>query len=230
MAIEYSLRINSFSESQDDYTAIVQSKGTLYREDIIDEIAASGSTLTKPDISAVFELNDHVIIKLLKEGYNINLGTVHYMVTIRGVYNGLDDTYDKNRHQLAPRLQAGNDLKKSFLSDVNVKKVPASSNLPQPIEFTDLASKEVNSIMTPNNMGKICGYKLKVDEENENSGIFLINETNEEMKIEVLGNNSPSTLLFHIPNIPSGIYNIEVRIVVGEKIRRGKLPIFLTVT
>ncbi len=96
----------------------------------------------------------------------------------------------------------------------------------------------VNYYLRPNKLGKdgktymakIEGHRLKIDNQSEKSGIYFINDRHEKMKVEVIGMNTPSQLLFLIPaSLPNGTYTLEIRTVIKNAERSSQLSESLVV-
>ena len=80
-------------------------------------------------------------------------------------------------------------------------------------------------------MGELVGFRLKFDETDPEQGIFFISENGPSVHVEVIGANQPKKLLFMVPELIEGTYQIEVRARFGDNmIREGRLLTKLSVT
>lgn len=86
MAIKYFLIDNPLTPNPRDRSAIIQTMGCKTMQDIIDETAAYGSALTKPDLMAITETLFHVMAKLVAEGYTLSAPMFNVSPSIRGVF------------------------------------------------------------------------------------------------------------------------------------------------
>jgi len=107
MSINYVLHENNLTSDPDDYMALVQPVGTAELEDVIERIVAQGSTVTRADIVSVLEDYHTAIENLVLEGVNVNTPGANYRVSIKGVFTGLTDGFDPNRHQVRAIVSAG---------------------------------------------------------------------------------------------------------------------------
>ena len=81
--------------------------------------------------------------------------------------------------------------------------------------------------MIPGGMGQAVAHCLKFDAADPNQGIFFINGS--ETRVEIVGRNKGTELMFLIPNLEPGQYALEVRSIFGQEIRSGRLDTLLTV-
>ena len=111
------------------------------------------------------------------------------------------------------------------------------TDLPAPyiIDYEDTATGQANTIIHPNGLGALNGYRLKYDKAQPDEGIYLINTTDHtETKVTVVADNHPAKLIFTAPDTltPSQTYHIEVRAHMRDstELRTGRLNAPLTAT
>ncbi len=232
MTIAYVLFENNLTEAPNDYMAMVQPTGTAELENVIQRMIERGSTVTKADILSVLEDYYSAIESMALEGVNVNTPLANYGVSIKGIFNGADDSYDPSRHQVAGTVSPGKRYRKTIRERAQTSKREARKPAPNLVVYVDINSGERDSLLTLGGMGQIIGHRLKFDSTDPLQGIFLIGADGVEAKIATVGKNMPSELMFLIPSIlPTGEYTLEVRAAIssGEDVRTGRLDAVLTI-
>jgi len=233
MSINYVLLENRLTTDPDDYMARVQPVGTADMETIIERMIQQGSTVTRADIVSVLEDYHTAIENLVLEGMNVNTPLANFGVSIKGIFQGVTDTFDPARHQLSAAVTAGARLRKTLRERGQVAKQETAKATPNLLEYVDLNTGERNGPLTPGGMGEIIGHRLKFDPTDLQQGIFFIAEDGTETRVAIVGQNKPGDLMFLVPDsLTSGEYRLEVRTVFkgGSEIRSGALDVTLTVS
>jgi len=233
MTINYALFENNLTSDPDDYMALVQPTGTAGQDAIIDRMMQRGSTVTKADIFSVLEDYFSAIEEMVLEGMNANTPSANYGASIKGVFNGPNDSFDAGRHQIRATVSPGQRLRVAVSSRAQPSKQEPGKPSPTLMEYMDYVGGERNSTLTPAGMGQISGHRLKFDPNDENQGIFFVAADGNTTRVEVVGQNKPATLMFMVPGtLAAGEYTLEVRAAVygGNEIRKGELPATVTVS
>jgi hypothetical protein len=230
MPIEYTLRENRLTSEPGDYMAMVTSTRTADYEEVIDRVVRQGTTVGKADAISVIE-NTLVAVKdLLIEGANVNLPFANFSCSIKGTFNGPEDTFDPSRHQIVINVNATKELRDVIRQDVSVSKQEMMVPTPNLVEYMDFNTGERNSVVTPSGMAQISGNRLQFDATDPEQGIFFIASDGSETRVGVVGRNMPSTLMFLLPaGLTTGEYALEVRAKMGDAIRTGSLNSVLSV-
>ncbi len=229
--ITHALLENHLTSDPDDYRAIVQSSGSATQADLIDHIIQQGSTVTRTDIKSVVEGITAAIIYMVLDGKNVNTPLANFGAGIKGVFDGKDDSFDSNRHQLRATVSAGKRYRKEIPNRGKTNKGEARVRLPNPEVYNDLNTGERDSVLTSGGMGQLTGHRLKFDPADDNQGIFFVAEDNSATRVTITGRNKPADLLFTVPVLPPGDYRVEVRTIMsgGAQMRTGVLMATLTV-
>jgi hypothetical protein len=78
----------------------------------------------------------------------------------------------------------------------------------------DVVTGELNSVLTPGGAVNIIGSKIKIAGDNEQVGISLINQANQEVTpipSSSIANNEPSKITFVMPaDLPAGDYVLRI--------------------
>jgi hypothetical protein len=231
MPIEYNLRENRLTAEPGDYMATVKSTRTAGYEEVIDRVVGQGTTVGKADAISVIENTLVAVTGLLVEGANVNLPFANFSCSIKGTFNGPEDTFDPSRHQIVINITTTKELRDAVLQSVTVSKQETVVPTPNLVEYMDFNTGERNSIVTPSGMAQISGNRLQFDSTDPEQGIFFIATSNgSETRVGVVGKNMPSTLMFLLPaELTTGEYALEVRAKMGDALRTGSLNSVLSV-
>lgn len=104
-------------------------------------------------------------------------------------------------------------------------KVETDVSTPSLLSFEDLASGQINTAVTPGNIGVINGHRLKFEPAQADEGVYFINTADgTEVKVAAIQKNKPGQQVFLIPAIPAAtnLY-LEVRAHFGTDLRSGRL-------
>ncbi|WP_441001339.1 DNA-binding domain-containing protein [Fodinibius sp. SL11] len=231
MSIKYSLIPNNLTSDPEDHMAVVQDQASRTIDDIIDEIADRGSTVTKADILSVVEEYQAVIAKFLKNGDRLNTPLFRTSASISGVFEDQTDSFDRSRHYVRLNVNPGPRIGE-IAEDLPVEKVAATRVEPVLELFKDFASDTQNDTVTPGGAAELRGSYLKVDPSDANQGIFFIASDGTETKADTIMRNKPANLIFMVPDtLISGEYEVEVRSLLQghTNIRSGRLNANLVV-
>lgn len=222
MPINYSLRENLLTADPDDYMATVQSMGTLTVTDIIDRMLKRGSTLTREDALATMESYYNVIQEVIQEGYNVTTPTANFSSSIKGVFKGLDDSFDATRHIISAAVQPGKELRET-MSRARPQKIASDTRAPILVDYFDFGSSSRNGLITPGNGGRISGGLLRFDATDPQQGIFFVAANGTATHATTIMRNKMGELIFIIPTLAAGEYTLQVRAMFGQSVRSGSL-------
>jgi hypothetical protein len=207
----YALQENKMTEDPDDCYAIPVYTGSVTEDDLIDEMTASGSTLTRGEAKLFLQQYKQAICKKLLAGYTINTSLFNISARIVGVFKNKNDRFDASRHAVYVNTIAGTELK-GIERDFNPAWTETTKPLPFADDFKDISSNLTNQIITIGGVGHITGRRLAFDLADTTQGIFFINETGQDTRITTMIRQTPSDLIFMIPaTLAAGNYFIEVR-------------------
>lgn len=224
MSLKFALFENHLTADPDDFSAVIQGSNAKTENDIYDLMVSRGSTVTKAEALSVMEEYTVAMLQLLRDGNSINTPLFNLNLSIQGVFNGIDDSFDRNRHTIKLNISAGVRLKE-VTGDVSVEKVKGASPKPDPIYLEDIASSTRNDTVTPSNIAVIRGSRLKFDNTDDKQGIFFIAADGAETKVANVSRNKPSELHFLVPPLAAGEYSVEVRVLLKntKEIKTGAL-------
>jgi hypothetical protein len=211
--LKYALYRNPLTQGENDYMAVPQSLPNKRIEDIIEQITKPGSILKQTECVAVIHDFFRAITENLKEGYGFVSEYIRISPSITGVFDGLDDQFDQQRHQKQVIVNAAQ-LLKHAIEGLQLEKVQAIARIPEVKSLYDLKSQLINSTLSPGHMVELQGTRLKVNLLQKDEGIFLVNSSDGAvLKIQQIHTNLPSKLSGMLPDgIPPGDYTLEVRV------------------
>ncbi|MFA8437039.1 MAG: DNA-binding domain-containing protein [Marinifilaceae bacterium] len=230
MSLKYGLIRNHLTEAEDDYMGMVTDNETVTTEKIVDKMVSRGSTVTKAEALSVIEEFSHAIVDSIANGNNVNTELFRIHPSISGVFTDENDGYDKTRHSIRLKINAGPRLAEAT-SKIELRKVEITGPQPAIKRFVDLNTKVENESFHPGHFASIKGTLLKFEEEDSNQGIFFIAADSTETRVTNIARNKPSELMFYIPeSLTPGTYQVEVRTIYNnyKSMRSGRLGIDLT--
>ena len=209
--LKYSLRENLLTPAPDDYMAQAQDVRSYTLDEIIDLMMDKGTTITRADVAATLQVYGEVCASLIKDGSALNTPLFNTALTIAGVFNGANDSFDKKRHTVNLNMTAGT-LLRDAVTKVKCEKTEAAGTDPYITEVTDIVSGKTNEVLTKGGIVQITGSRLKFDAKDASQGIFFVPETGNPVRASVIAENKPARLMAIIPaDLAAGTYYIEVR-------------------
>lgn len=211
--IKAQLYANLLTENPNDFIARVVSEKPLNIKNIAESAIERGGA--NVSVSAM-EHNVSLWLKemayLLCDGFSINTGWFTVAPKIKGTFNSIAEGFDENKHAINFDMRQGQLLKKE-LKNAEIEITGYADVGAVITQVKDVKSESINDIITPNHSLRISGSKIKIAGENENNGVFFINDqTGERIKVEPseIATNNPSELLVIVPNLAEGMYKLEI--------------------
>ena len=209
--LKYALRENLLTAAPDDFMAQVQDVRSYTLDEIIDAMMQKGSTLTRADVAAVLQIYGEVCAAVIADGSALNTPLMNTALSISGVFNGANDSFDKKRHTVNLNITAGTALK-AALGKIKCEKTGTVSTDPYINEVKDVVSGTINTTLTKGGVVQITGSRLKFDQKDTAQGIFFVPETGAPVRASIIAENKPARLMAIIPaDLEAGTYYIEVR-------------------
>ena len=223
--LKYSLRENLLTPAPDDYMAQATDVRSYTLDEIIDLMMEKGTTLTRADVAATLQVYGEVVSAIIKDGSAVNTPLMNTSMSISGVFDGANDSFDKKRHTVNLNITAGT-LLRDAVTKVKCEKTEGTSTDPYITEVTDIVTGTVNTTLTKGGVVQLVGSRLKFDAKDTAQGIFFVPETGEAVRAAVIAENKPARLMAIIPaDLAAGTYYIEVRTKIdmgGKKLKTHK--------
>ena len=228
--LKYSLRENLLTPAPDDYMAQAADVRSYTLDEIIDLMMEKGTTLTRADVAATLQVYGEVVSAIIKDGSAVNTPLMNTSMSISGVFDGANDSFDKKRHTVNLNITAGT-LLRDAVTKVKCEKTEGVSTDPYITEVTDIVTGTVNTTLTKGGVVQLVGSRLKFDAKDTAQGIFFVPETGEAVRAAVIAENKPARLMAIIPaDLAAGTYYIEVRTkytVGGKPLKTAKIGRFI---
>ena len=223
--LKYSLRENLLTPAPDDYMAQAADVRSYTLDEIIDLMMEKGTTLTRADVAATLQVYGEVVSAIIKDGSAVNTPLMNTSMSISGVFDGANDSFDKKRHTVNLNITAGI-LLRDVLPKIKCEKTEGASTDPYITEVTDIVTGTANTTLTKGGVVQLVGARLKFDAKDAAQGIFFVPETGEAVRAAVIAENKPARLMAIIPaDLAAGTYYIEVRTKIdmgGKKLKTHK--------
>ena len=209
MAIKYSLVKNGLKGQEEKYMARIRSVGQRDLDDIVDEIAFGGSTVTKADAQAVLHLFFDLVNDSLLKGYTVSTPLFNVELKIRGNFKGEQDRFWPKRHKVEAAITSGQLLKQN-MRRVKLQKAEARSKEPVITQFKYLDPELPTGALQPGGIVVLEGFYLKLDPKDPEQQVVLRKGREELLQARVLTSKGRE-LIVQLPNdIPQGSYQLEV--------------------
>ena len=231
MALTYTLHPYKLKEDSKDYRAMIKNRRVYSLDRIIKEMGNRRSALNEAEMKGILLQFFDAIEYILKDGGTVSTPLFIARCSIAGTFTGPDDSFYRNRHQVKINLKPGSRLK-DLTKEIKTHKV--HSSLPKPLvyTFTDMNTGTVNSQLTPGGAAIIKGKQMKYNPDDEQQGIFLVNSTGQNFKVETVYLNTFSQIMMMIPaGLKPGEYRLQVCSCMNTKtLRTGELTKVLMIS
>jgi hypothetical protein len=193
------LKENRLTSDPSDYTATVDSAGSVTMDDIIEELKQDGMELNPATVKDVITRYNNKCIDLVLLGYSVNTGLVHMRACIRGVFH--NNVWDAKIHSIYVTISQSKMLRDA-IAQVIVKILGVH---PEPIAIytlTDLFTGSTDGTVTRRFNAEIKGTYIEITGDDPECGIYLFNEgrqTDYKLPNEYIVLNEPSRILILIP-------------------------------
>jgi len=231
MTIKFYLQPNPITPDPNDQSARVVANESIDLEYLINRVLKRGTMVTETDVRAVLTIFFDEVTNLVADGNTVLLPLVNIRPSIKGVFTNASDSFDSSRHSKKASLSQGLLLAKK-MEEAKVEKLSGYHPSPELLEFTDINTQTINSLITPGGIGKITGSELKFNPANPLEGLFLVDSAGSANQVTVFATRTEGTLMFSIPStLAVGSYTPEVRKGYGAtaSLRTGVLTESLTV-
>ena len=211
MTIKFYLQPTPLTPAPNDQSARVVSDESIDIEGIIPRVLKRGTLVTETDVRAVLTIFFDEVTDLVADGNTVLLPLVNIRPGIKGVFTNAADSFDSSRHSKKASLSPGVLLTKK-MDEAKVEKLSGYHPSPELLEFTDINTQTINTLITPGGIGKITGSELKFNPANPLEGLFLVDSAGAATQVSIFATRTEGTLMFSIPStLGIGSYTPEVR-------------------
>ena len=201
---------NQLTENPNDYFGKVQTNGTISNADIAKRIVADGSEFNEETIYNILTLGDKLKANLLAQGYALNTPLCYGRIGVSGAFEGSSAKFDKSKHRLSASFTQGAELR-ATLETISVNVLGIAPTGPVIGQVHDSLSGQNDTVVTPNNVIKIAGSKIKIEGDEASVGLWFVSVADgTKMKVEQLITNEPKELVAMVPALANGEYELEL--------------------
>ena len=210
--IEYVLEANKLTGEPKKYRAQVTNSKSCTFEDIAKHLIKHNVGLSPTAIYGLWEGIKSAVEEFISDGNSINTELFHAHISVKGVFNGLDDGFDGTRHKIRLNLSPGS-LLSAIPGTLKVKKV--NSAVKSVIRsVTDIKTGSVNSCLTPGKNVRIKGYRIKINGNDPSCGLYFVPAKGSDDPVKVEPSefvvNNPSEIIAVIPKLCKGAWNLRL--------------------
>lgn len=204
---------NMLTASPNDFSARTISERSMSIADICESAVARGGAHTT---AAAMEANAILFFKemayRLADGFSINTGYFLASTNIKGVFESPTETFNKEKHNVSFQFRQG-EIMRSMIPDIEVDLLGVAETGPFIGQVFDVKTATTNDTLSPGHILKLAGSKIKITGNLSDIGIFFIalaDGLKTAVSIKEVATNNPSELIFIIPALNAGDYEVEV--------------------
>ena len=210
--MEYNLVANELTGEPKKYRAQVMNSKSYTFDDIAKHLLKHNTGLSSSAIYGLWQGIKDAVEEFASEGGTINTELFKTSVSIRGVFNGMDDGYDPNRHKIRLNMRPGQ-LLLDVPGKLKVKKLnPGAKTFINSV--TDVKTGSVNGRLTPGKNIRIIGQRVKIKGPDPSCGIYFVSDKANDAPVKVEASeyvvNKPSEIIVVIPKLNKGNWKIRV--------------------
>lgn len=231
MPIRYYLQKNAIAANPEHLKARVLPTDSLDHKAIVKAMLKTGSTITEADIEAVMTTFYAVVARKVAEGNNVNLPIANFRTSITGIFKGSTDQLDPGRHTPKAKVLPGK-LLREMVAGADLEKTRRGPPEPQLVDYRDVTSGQINSIVSPNGIGVLAGAFLNFNPINDAEGLYFRHSDGMEFKVILFSELMNKKLVFQVPQLTAGNYELELRKEFGKTqslLRKNQLHYALVV-
>ena len=229
--LKYKTYPNDFLNGANQYRASMVSDETIGLEDLFEVMNYHHSTLTIADMYAFFADFKQAVMRVLLDGKRINTDLMNFKLSMRGNFDGPNDYYDPNRHELVILIRPNNDFQEALRIHDNLEKQRATSPQPEIDDYFNLHKDATNALLSPSHTARLEGYNLAFKPDDPRQGVFFlaangnVNAAGIEVRAEEISLVTSTKVILRVPDdLPAGPYKIEIRAIFGNNdLRSGTL-------
>lgn len=210
--ILYKIHSNTLPTDTPSFHARVVPNTILGPGELVKKMLNRGSTFSEADLRGAIYLYEEVIMQALEEGNHVNTGLFKSRPSIKGTFRSKTDLFDPARHTLEATLTPGTELARRMKLASAKRTTGTTERKPMIQSCNDHNSGTRNKTLTPGGIGEITGTDLNFDLADAACGIFFIlTASGKETRVQIVPTLLPSQLIFQIPPLEAGNYQLVVR-------------------
>ena len=171
------LRQNMTANAKAKFNFRSENEAEITFENLVDEMAASNTTITKADIFGVMDVYKAIVLRYVQLGYSVRgpLGLLY--VTAGGTTDDKLASFQpglkNNDHSLNLRFLAEMGVLRSVTANTKTERVSNRLKMFPAIDEVQNADGNTEKVIKAGDTVRILGEYLKFDQKDETQGIFL---------------------------------------------------------
>jgi hypothetical protein len=203
----------AISEREDDRFGRVVTSKSLDEDDLIKIAVSRRTDLSPTSLKSSMEILKELAVEQIANGASVAFGLGYFNLGVNGIFFGDNAQWNSEEHKLAVHVRPTAELRDAVRSAVVDVRGMASVGTYINTVF-DVASGELNAILTPGGAVNVTGTKIKIAGDDPTNGIKLIDvATATETVIDPasVAVNDPSKLTFVLPvDLAVGDYRLAI--------------------
>lgn len=201
---------NTVTKDPNDKILVLDAAGKVGLDKIYEEMRGEDTGLRQETIVHVVSLYERVVARLLMNGYQVNTGLFYAVPRFTGLIEGGRWNPDKNSIYVSFNQDR---VLREEIRKTEIEILSEKPDVMYVIETEDKSTGRKDGSMTSGRNFSIRGSFLRIDGSDPSVGItFRDTETKEETKLssDRFGLNNPSELLFIVPSLSEGTYELTI--------------------
>ncbi len=189
-------------------------RNKLEMENIADDIIATGALedYTAEQILTVWKVVNNAVIDRVLNGSLVDGGIGTYYARLAGSFDSEQSAFDSEKNSIDIAFRSGKTVKE-LASQIQPVIAQGNSVRPEVISVYDVESAGEGEL-TPGGFLKITGKNILVTGDNEDVGLYFVNEDDESKSVTLgadkIGVNTSSEIACVVPELEAGNYLIKV--------------------
>jgi hypothetical protein len=210
--IDFVLDPNELTGEPKKFKAQVVNSRSYTFDDIANHLLKHNTGLSGPVIHGVWEGIKDAVKEYVSEGASINTELFYLHPSIQGVFDSLNDGFQRKRHTIRLNLQPGS-LFLGIAEKLKARKVNAGVRTCIQ-SVTDIKSGSVDAMLTPGRNIRILGQRLKIEGPDPSNGLYFEPDDDSGTLVKVEESefvvNNPSEIVAVIPDLTKGSWRVRV--------------------
>jgi hypothetical protein len=198
---------------KDDRSGRVVSTGSLKVSDLINIAVSRRSDISPEVMQAVYTLLYGIAKEEVLNGKHVEFGLTHLSLGVEGIFVGDHASWNPEKNKLVLISIANADIREALKTVETTVLGMAQSGI-FINTLTDVASKKVNSVITPGGGVNLVGVKIKIAGDAPEVGLYLTEINTETTYTIPEGSiliNDPSKITFIVPSdLATGDYHLKI--------------------
>ena len=210
--LDYCLKRNELTGEANKFSAQVVNSRSYTFDDIAKHLIKHNTGLSSSVIYGLWEGIKDAVAEYIAEGATVHTELFRAHASIKGVFNGMEDSFDSGRHRIRLNMQPGS-LLTGIPKKLKVRKVNSTAKSII-LSVTDMVSGSVNSSLTPGKNIRIVGKQVKINGTDPSCGLYFVSDksTTAPVKVDLseVVVNKPSEIIAVIPKLAKGNWNVRL--------------------